>query len=66
MSAAKKGVDWGINFGRIVCKRVKNNLYGGKNVQFGNRISEDGGNKYVHDERVVLSPVTLTLRRVCS
>jgi hypothetical protein len=34
-----------INFGRIVAKRVKNNLFGGKNVNTGNMISEDGGNK---------------------
>mmetsp|Transcript_18684 Transcript_18684/g.46523 ORF Transcript_18684/g.46523 Transcript_18684/m.46523 type:complete len:264 (-) Transcript_18684:147-938(-) len=34
-----------INFGAIVCNRVKRGLYGGKNVQFGNNVSEDGGNK---------------------
>jgi hypothetical protein len=29
----------------ITCKRVKRGLFGGKNVGFGNNVSEDGGNK---------------------
>lgn len=33
------------NFGRIVAKRVKDGLYAGRNVKYGNNVSEDGGNK---------------------
>ena len=33
------------NFGRIVAKRVKEGLYAGRNIGYGNNVSEDGGNK---------------------
>ena len=34
-----------INWGRIVQKRAKKGLFAGKTTHFGNRGSEDGGNK---------------------
>jgi len=34
-----------INWGRIVQKRAKKGLFAGKTTHFGNRVSEDGGNK---------------------
>lgn len=34
-------------FGRAFAHRARRGLYGGRQVLFGNKISEDGGNKYV-------------------
>jgi hypothetical protein len=31
----------------IMAKRIKRGLYAGRNIQFGNNVSEDGGNKCV-------------------
>jgi hypothetical protein len=33
------------NIGRIVAGRTKRGLYAGRRVLFGNRVSEDGGNR---------------------
>lgn len=30
---------------RVVMNRAKRGLFAGKHIQFGNRVSEDGGNK---------------------
>ncbi|MDB9925105.1 bL28 family ribosomal protein [bacterium] len=40
-----RGTSSVINWGRIVQKRVKKGLFAGKGTHFGNRVSEDGGNK---------------------
>ncbi len=32
---------------KVVMGRAKRGLYAGRHIQFGNRVSEDGGNKYV-------------------
>lgn len=31
---------------KIVMNRAKRGIFAGRHIQFGNRISEDGGNKY--------------------
>ena len=36
---------WWSNRGTTVAKRTQRGLFGGKNVRFGNNVSEDGGNK---------------------
>ena len=53
MSApTKKAAATVINFGKIVAKRIKKGLYAGRNIQFGNNVSADGGNKCVPARRV--------------
>lgn len=32
---------------KIVMNRAKRGLFAGRHIQFGNRVSEDGGNKFV-------------------
>lgn len=32
---------------KVVMGRAKRGLYAGRHIQFGNQVSEDGGNKYV-------------------
>lgn len=32
---------------KVVMGRAQRGLYAGRHIQFGNRVSEDGGNKYV-------------------
>lgn len=31
---------------KVVMNRAKRGIYAGRHIQFGNRVSEDGGNKY--------------------
>ena len=32
---------------KVIMGRAKRGLFAGRHIQFGNQISEDGGNKYV-------------------
>lgn len=32
---------------KVVMGRAKRGLYAGRHIQYGNRVSEDGGNKFV-------------------
>lgn len=32
---------------KVVMGRAKRGIYAGRHIQFGNRVSEDGGNKFV-------------------
>jgi len=32
---------------KVVMNRAKRGLFAGRHIQFGNRVSEDGGNKFV-------------------
>lgn len=37
---------------KIVMGRAHRGLYAGRHIQFGNRVSEDGGNKYVFISKI--------------
>ena len=41
------GGGYAVRWGRLVQKRARQGVYGGKTTQFGNNVSEDGGNKCV-------------------
>ena len=38
---------------KIVMNRAKRGLFAGKHIQFGNRVSEDGGNKFVSNSSFI-------------
>lgn len=45
------GGGYAVRWGRLVQKRARQGVYGGKTTQFGNNVSEDGGNKCVTGRR---------------
>ncbi|KAL2928179.1 54S ribosomal protein L24 mitochondrial [Bienertia sinuspersici] len=47
---------------KVVMGRAKRGLFGGRHIQFGNQISEDGGNNYILDRHVRVHVTTPALR----
>lgn len=45
------GGGYAVRWGRLVQKRARQGVFGGKTTQFGNNVSEDGGNKCVNGRR---------------
>ena len=45
--AGKESLEKCIPKSNVVMGRAKRGLFAGRHIQFGNRVSEDGGNKFV-------------------
>lgn len=43
----KQSLEKSLPKSKIVMNRAKRGLFAGKHIQFGNSVSEDGGNKFV-------------------
>lgn len=43
----KESLERNIPRSKVVMSRAKRGLYAGRHIQFGNSVSEDGGNKFV-------------------
>lgn len=44
---------------RVVQGKARRGVFAGKHIRFGNKVSEDGGNKYVHTRSVYDADDTL-------
>ncbi|RZR80410.1 hypothetical protein BHM03_00006441 [Ensete ventricosum] len=47
---------------KIVMGRAKRGIFAGRHIQFGNKVSEDGGNNYIHDRHIRIKVTTHALR----
>lgn len=61
--STRGGVAAGIKWGRLVQKRARLGLFGGKSTQFGNKVSEDGGNRCAARGRAPFHPASPAFAR---
>jgi len=50
---------------KVVMNRAKRGLFAGRHIQFGNRVSEDGGNKFVSTTSSIFFILVLVASGTC-